>query len=224
MQARQQNVSLVYIVMVTLPLFPLSIVVFPGEELKLHIFEPRYQQLVHDCNKDDITFGIPPYLDGKSLKYGTELRLTEISKTYADGKIDIQAKGIGWFVIDDFFRIMHGKLYPGGNIQRMSWTENADIVYSTLIVTLIEDLYKTMKINNIQIPTATKYRTFHLAHKIGLNIEQELQLLTISNEVDRQVFIIEHLEHLLPIVKDAENLRKRAELNGHFQLIIPPEI
>lgn len=210
--------------MITLPLFPLSIVVFPGEELKLHIFEPRYRQLVHDCIKENLTFGIPPYLEGKSLKYGTELRLTEILKTYPDGKLDIQAMGIGYFIIDDFFRIMHGKLYPGGNIQRMMWSGNADVVYSTRIVSLIEDLYTTMKINNVKIPTAKDYRTFHLAHKIGLNLEQELQLLTITEEVDRQIFIIEHLEHLLPIVKDAENLRKRAELNGHFQNIIPPEV
>ena len=47
-------------------LFPLSLVVFPGEELRLHIFEPRYKQLIHDCTTDNITFGIPPYFEGKA--------------------------------------------------------------------------------------------------------------------------------------------------------------
>ena len=96
-------------------LFPLSLVVFPGEELRLHIFEPRYKQLIHDCTTENITFGIPPYFEGKDLRYGTELEVTEIVKKYDDGKMDIKAKGIGWFEIDEFYKVLFGKLYPKPN-------------------------------------------------------------------------------------------------------------
>jgi len=208
----------------TIPLFPLSIVVFPGEELKLHIFEPRYKQLVHDCLKEGISFGIPPYIEGKSLIYGTELILRDVIKSNENGTLDIKAKAIGWFEIVDFFKILHGKLYPGGVIKRNEWNNNGDISHGAKLTTQIAELYRIMNIKNIDIPAAEEFKTYMLGHKIGLNIEQELQLLTITDEVDKQLFLIDHLQHLIPIVNEAENLRKKAELNGHFQHILPPNL
>ncbi|MBK9735786.1 MAG: LON peptidase substrate-binding domain-containing protein [Saprospiraceae bacterium] len=208
--------------MIYIPLFPLSLVVFPGEELRLHIFEPRYKQLIHDCVNNNSTFGIPPYFEGKDLVYGTELKITKIVKKYDDGKMDIKALGIGWFEIVEFYKIMHGKLYPGGQISRMPWDDTMDLVDALKLRSLIEELYSIMKINNIKIEEIPTFRSFQLAHKLGLNIEQELKLLAISAEKDRQLFLINHLENLIPIVLEAEKLRKRAELNGHFQNIKPP--
>ena len=124
-----------------IPLFPLSIVVFPGEELKLHIFEPRYKQLIHDCKRDDLKFGIPPYIEGKSLRIGTELQLKEIKKVYEDGKMDIIATGTGWFEIVEFYRILQGRLYPGGTVINKRWDNESDIVMNARLVELIEELY-----------------------------------------------------------------------------------
>jgi ATP-dependent Lon protease len=53
-----------------LPLFPLNLVVFPHEKLNLHIFEPRYRQLVRDCLEQNLTFGIPPFLDNYPQRAG----------------------------------------------------------------------------------------------------------------------------------------------------------
>ncbi len=205
-----------------LALFPLSLVVFPGEELRLHIFEPRYKQLVHDCTTEKTSFGIPPYLEGKDLRFGTELEVTEIVKKYEDGKMDIKAKGIGWFEIDDFYKEIPGKLYPGGTIKRLPWDDKSDIVYAQKLVQLIHELYMIMNITNVKIENAEKFRSYQLGHKLGLSIDQELEMLMIAEESERQLFLISHLEHLLPLVQQAETLRKRAELNGHFQNIIPP--
>jgi len=205
-------------------LFPLSLVVFPGEELRLHIFEPRYKQLIHDCTTGKTTFGIPPYFEGKDLRFGTEIEVTEIVKKYDDGQMDIKAKGIGWFEIDAFYRVMHGKLYPGGTIKRLPWDDESDIVYAQKLVTLIHELYRTMNITNINIASIEKFRSYQLGHKLGLSIDQELEMLMIPEESERQLFLISHLENLLPLVKQAETLRKRAELNGHFQNIIPPKL
>lgn len=205
-----------------MPVFPLSIVVFPGETLKLHIFEPRYKQLIFDCTKHNLNFGIPPYIEGKSLKYGTEIGNIEIVKTYVDGKLDIKAKAISCFDIIDFYRIMPGKLYPGAEIMTRPWNDVGDFVYNQRLVSLITSLYEHMKIDKVVIPPPEALKTYMLAHKLGLNIDQELEMLTISDEVERQLFLINHLENLIPVLVEAENLRKKAELNGHFQNIIPP--
>ena len=73
-----------------LPQFPLSIVAFPGEKVNLHIFEPRYRQLVSECFDNNTCFGIAPFYNGELIFYGTEMKVLEISKVYEDGKMDIK--------------------------------------------------------------------------------------------------------------------------------------
>ena len=53
------------------PIFPLGIVVYPGEELNLHIFEPRYKQLVEECAALKKPFGIPSVVDSRMSELGT---------------------------------------------------------------------------------------------------------------------------------------------------------
>ena len=72
----------------TLPLFPLNIVAFPGETLNLHIFEPRYKELITDCIKSDYVFGIPSFVKNK-IEVGTTAKILKIEKTYEDGRMDI---------------------------------------------------------------------------------------------------------------------------------------
>ncbi len=65
-----------------IPIFPLGIVVYPGEHLNLHIFEPRYKQLINDCYTAKKPFGIPPVINKQVSETGTLLEITEISKVY----------------------------------------------------------------------------------------------------------------------------------------------
>ena len=60
-----------------LPLFPLNLVVFPEEELNLHIFEPRYKELVNDCMSKEVNFGIPSYVN-KKLELVTEMEIKSV--------------------------------------------------------------------------------------------------------------------------------------------------
>ncbi|MEL7221839.1 MAG: LON peptidase substrate-binding domain-containing protein, partial [Bacteroidota bacterium] len=66
-----------------LALFPLQIIAFPGEAVNLHIFEPRYRQLITDCVEEGITFGIPSFVNGKVNEFGTEVKLIKIEKTHS---------------------------------------------------------------------------------------------------------------------------------------------
>ena len=77
-----------------IPIFPLGIVVFPEEVLNLHIFEPRYKQLVNDCYAEAKSFGIPTVLENGVNELGTLVEIVEIVEVYEDGKMDIRTKGI----------------------------------------------------------------------------------------------------------------------------------
>lgn len=204
-----------------LPLFPLQLVAFPGERLNLHIFEPRYRELILDCDSTTSHFGIPSFIDGQMQPFGTEMELLQIEKTYPDGKMDIRTKGIRVFRIDEFFEQAPDKLYPGGKVETLSDNLDNDIVLNQLIVSNMEELYRIMNIKK-EIPSVSNFTTFDVGHHVGFTTEQEYEMLQIRSELQRQEFMLAHFERLLPIVRQMEDLRKRVQMNGHFKDVIPP--
>lgn len=204
-----------------LPAFPLSLVAFPGEKLNLHIFEPRYKQLIHECDKTGKTFTILPHYEGKEVKFATEMRLEQIAHIYDDGKMDIKTEGIGLVKVIDFFKRHPNKLYPGIEFEKLEWDDESDLLLNNKLLQQISILYDTMNIANVKILPPDKFRTYQIAHKVGFNIDQELHFLSLGKEVERQLFMFDHLTRLLPVVEEMEVLRKRAEMNGHFKNVIP---
>ena len=87
-----------------LPLFPLSLVVYPGERLKLHIFEPRYRVLISECIDYGTTFGIPAVVDKSVADIATEVRLLRVDKKYSGGELDITTLGMKRIRVLEFMR------------------------------------------------------------------------------------------------------------------------
>src|SRR6476469_10058709 len=96
-----------------IPIFPLSTVVFPGEQLNLHIFEPRYIELITECNASKKPFGIPVVLKSKVEEMGTLVEIIEVAKVYEDGKLDIKTSGLSVFRILEIVKELPDKLYSG---------------------------------------------------------------------------------------------------------------
>src|SRR5580658_4764706 len=95
-----------------LPIFPLNVIIYPGQYLNLHVYEPRYKQLINECKDEDKTFGIPSVFKESLNEYGTEMELLEVSKTYDNGEMDIKTRGLKIFRIMEVLREVPGKLYP----------------------------------------------------------------------------------------------------------------
>lgn len=206
-----------------LPMFPLQIVVFPNEDLNLHIFEPRYQELIRDCEAGELTFGIPAYIEGKLMAIGTEIRLKKIVKRYPGGESDIRSKGMGIFAIKEFFEKVPGKLYAGASIERLELDMEEAPYLNEKILDKTRELFDLLEIDKDLPDSAEKLAIFDIAHHIGLSLDQEYELLSIGNAQERQEFILEHLTRLLPVVKHMEEIREKAKMNGHFRRIIPPK-
>jgi Lon protease-like protein len=205
-----------------LPLFPLNLVVFPGEKLNLHIFEPRYRQLVRDCIESGATFGIPPFLDNALGELGTEMQLLSVEQTYSTGELDIRTKAVRVFRINKFFRQAPGKLYAGGQVEDVEQDEVADPVLRAIITTQVKQLYEALGLRKLLLELAPDYQIFDVAHHIGFSTEQEYQLLATTSEQERQELVREHLETILPVVMETERLKDRVRLNGHFKNLTPP--
>lgn len=207
-----------------LPLFPLQLVAFPEERLNLHIFEPRYKQLVNECQERGITFGIPAYIEDEVMDIGTEMRLIEVQKTYDNGEMDIKTEGIGIFRLNEFYRVAPTKLYAGGEIERLTIQHDCDVLTNIDIINLVRELFSLLRINKSIPDDPEEAITYRLAHHVGLSMEQEYELLKIPTEIGRQAYMRSHLERLIPVVKEMENLRKRVQANGHFKNVIPPKV
>ena len=205
------------------PLFPLNLVAFPGEHLNLHIFEPRYQQLVNDCVENSMTFGIPPVRDNKPIMFGTEMKILEVSKKYDDGKIDIKTLGLNTFQLISFNAKEEDKLYPIGELSISNDDSTTDLILAGRVLKLISELYEIMKMNNPIPELSNDFQINSIAHKIGLNYNQEIDLLMIDSEIERLEFVESHLHRLIPIVGEMELLRKKVQMNGHFKNVIPPD-
>ncbi|MEZ4904942.1 MAG: hypothetical protein R2822_25915 [Spirosomataceae bacterium] len=111
-------------------------VAYPTENLNLHIFEPRYRQLINDCIKDRKTFGIPAFINNKLSGYGTEMQIMSVSKVYEDGRMDIKTKGKCVFRMLDFQNPLPDKLYAGGKVIFVEDADSPRGVISELLLQL----------------------------------------------------------------------------------------
>jgi Lon protease-like protein len=206
-----------------LPMFPLKLVVFPGEYLNLHVFEPRYKQLVMECETNDSTFGIPAFINNKIVSFGTEVRLLKIEKRYDNGEMDIRTQGIGIFQIIDFHNHTHNKLYASAEVKRLNELSQGDDATNITILDDLRELFKTMHLNKKPPIDSKQFVSFDVAHYVGFSLEQEYEFLCIPTEQARQRYLSAHLKQILPVVREMERLRERALLNGYFKHLNPPK-
>lgn len=203
----------------TLALFPLNLVVYPGEDLNLHIFEPRYQQLVSECIEEERTFGIPAFINNKLPGYGTEMHVTTLHKRYPDGRMDIKSKGVGVFKLVNFENPVAGKLYAGGEVELVTPGDGYS-AHTKALTERLDRLYDLLQIE-VDYDSSDENFSYKVAHKVGLSIDQEYDVLQLDSEAERQLFLIQHLNTVLPVVSDMERTKQRIRMNGHFKNLDP---
>ncbi|MGI8951017.1 MAG: LON peptidase substrate-binding domain-containing protein [Chitinophagaceae bacterium] len=200
-----------------IPIFPLSIVVYPGEELNLHIFEERYKQLITECYAEAKPFGIPTVLNSKIAEVGTLVQITEIVKIYEDTRMDIRTKGISVFRILELINSVPEKLYSGAIV---NYPDNNDAINKLMmrrVIAGIRELHRLLKVDKDFKKSDEKLLSYDVAHHAGLSLEEEYELLGLLHEDQRLEYLKRHLNKMLPIIAGAENLKEKIKLNGHFK-------
>lgn len=198
-------------------------VAFPGEELMLHIFEPRYKQLINDCILEKKSFGIPAYYKNEILDYGTEMIINGISKEYPNGEMDIVITGLHAFLILDIIQEIPDKLYSGAIV---SVINNVFDIHSKInyeFDQLTDELFQLLEIKNKLIERGITSQSFKIAHYVGFNLLEELELLKHNRESVRKKIIIQHIKNILPNIRQVASIRERAKMNGQFHILNPPD-
>lgn len=206
------------------PMFPLQIVAFPGERVPLHIFEPRYKQLIRDCRESGQTFFIPPVLDTTVQDHATEMVLTSISKEYPDGKMDIRTLAKSVHRIGSYQEEVRGKLYGGATTWKLPLQVKGSLSKNAEMLNLIRKLHKRMAVDTALPAETDSGVSFQVGHYIGLTLGQEFELLKLPTEELRQDYIIAHVRALIPIVSEMQKMRAKIQMNGHFRNLLPPDL
>jgi uncharacterized protein len=200
-----------------IPIFPLAIVVYPGEELNLHIFEPRYKQLINECHSTKKPFGIPAVLKNKMSEMGTLVEITEITKAYKNGEMDIKTKGKKVFRILEVIKEIPDKLYNGAIVNYPQNRETGNRLLMEKLINGVKQLHKLLNVKKKFKKDDIELWSYDIAHEAGLTIDQEYELLELMHELQREEYLKRHLAHVLPIVAEMEVFKKKVKLNGHFK-------
>ena len=200
-----------------IPIFPLAIVVYPGEDLNLHIFEPRYKQLILECVVEKKPFGIPAVIGNNMNELGTLVEITEVSKTNENGEMDIKTRGLKIFRILEVVKEIPDKLYSGAIVNYLKNVEYGNRLLMQKVINAIGELHTLLKISNKFKKPESELWSYDVAHHAGLSLDEEYEMLGLLNELQRQEYLKRHLAKVLPVVAEMETLKEKIKLNGHFK-------
>ena len=200
-----------------IPIFPLNIIVFPNEALNLHIFEPRYKQLILECHQSKKPFGVPAVINNSVQEYGSIVELLEISKEYENGELDIKTKGVRVFKILEIINELPDKLYSGAIVNYPANNETTNRAAMQKILFAVGELHNYLQVDKDFKKASDKITVYDIAHHIGLSVEEEYELLKLMEERQRIEYVKRHLAKVIPMLADMEKLKEKIKLNGHFK-------
>lgn len=212
-------------------LFPLGTVLFPGALLPLHIYEPRYRQLLRECIEQQQPFGINLFDGGDLHLVGCTARVHGILRHYEDGRFDVLVIGVRRYVLQSFDD--GAKPYLIGTIEYLD--DRADSPVSVDLYRRCVALYHQLVAR--AFPDAERYMlppesipdlegttpSFFMAQKAGLTLMQKQVILSLQSENDRLEFLIKHLSELLPQLDQIETLMRIVRHDGYFVPQPPPK-
>jgi ATP-dependent Lon protease len=201
-----------------IPLFPLDIVLFPGQALPLHIFEPRYRQMTRHCIDTKSHFGIVLEREGAMARTGCSATIVKILKEYEDGRSDILTAGQNAFRL---VRTHDGKPYLEGDVE---YLEEELTGVDQAVASRLEELCNQCH-QILYGEDAPRFEAeggsslaYHAASELPVSVTIRQELLEIRSEADRQARLVAHLADWYPQLQWNEHVRGKAAGNGHGEL------
>ena len=187
-------------------MFPLTILPIPGELVPLHIFEPRYRQLLEDLEASDMAFGIYCSHELNTLKVGSLMRLESVIKRYPSGESDIIVKCLDNFTLDKLFRTYQEKLYPGGDVS--FWNTDISVPPAQPLHEIFLEYLQARNIHHQSL----KVSLYQIANELALDISERYRFLYSSIQ-QKQSFLVNRTRFLLHVLKQEDICKDIFHLN-----------
>jgi Lon protease-like protein len=196
-----------------LPLFPLEVVLFPGTPLPLHVFEPRYKEMIGECLAEHRNFGVVRAVEQGLADVGCTAEIVTVVKEYPDGRLDLVTEGRKRF---ELLRV---------NQERSFLQAEILIISDELGTPPPQDTARAVQLHSelLAIAGATQdlsaadpsLLSFYLAGSLPLDLDFKQKLLGLRSEPERISLLISYLETIIPNLRRAATARERAGGNGH---------
>ncbi|HRK22344.1 MAG TPA: LON peptidase substrate-binding domain-containing protein [Fimbriimonadaceae bacterium] len=192
-----------------LALFPLETVLFPYAPMQIHVFEPRYRQLMRDCMADDRPFGVVLLRSGggdagyeEPYMVGTAVRIVQVH-TYEDGRLDVQVQGERRFRIrriDDTRPYLVGQVEPVVELEVADTEEARNVIQRARenFKVYIEGLFARQELQvQVRFPPDPVALSFSIANFLSMENLEKQRLLELTDTVERLQGLTPALERSL---------------------------
>lgn len=194
----------------TIPMFPLNLVLLPGETKTLHIFEERYKQLVSDCLLNEAHFGIP-FLNQKSVgEYGVEVKISNVIKEHPNGDMDIAVEGVSIFKIIEYSQVLPPKLYGAGVIQ---YEEEIFEKPSHVLQELTKEYLWIAQEKTIPVDAFDHSNVYGIARLLDLSALEKYELLKAKTVVQKENYLKPKIKLFIYLIRMENDLKSKFILN-----------
>jgi Lon protease-like protein len=199
-------------------LFPLGIVLLPGERVPLHIFEPRYRELIGECIAEERAFGLLLADDDGMRTVGTTAAVVEVLERFDDGRVQIVVEG------RDRFRVLQetgGRAFRTAEISPLpDGGEEPDAGELERCLAAYRRLVEAAGAEPEEPEPGSEGLAYWIAARVDFGLDVKQELLELRSEQERTARLTRLLEQARAAVRFARTARERASGNGRVE---PPE-
>ena len=193
--------------------FPLALVLMPTERVPLHIFEPRYKELIAECIATGEQFGLVLEDEDGRRDIGTFAKVRELVHVFDDGRMNIVIEGTARFRISDWFE---ARSFPTADVVLLEDddTHPADPAVADAALVLFRKLAVVADAEVDEPDGSSGSLAFEIAAHIDFGPQPKQELLELRSERDRLRRLAELLDHALAAMSREREIRERAATNG----------
>ncbi len=196
------------------PLFPLGLVLLPGEAVPLHIFEERYKLMIGECLDQEREFGIVWLADDGLKEVGCAARIERVLERFEDGRLNIVVEGTTPFRLE---RRIGELAYPAGDVRLLDDEPGADDSSLERARSAYADLVEEVTDERPEPDVLAELGAYGMAATLEIALPAKQALLELRSEPAR----LEQLEALfaeaLKRIKTATRVAEQASGNGHLR-------
>jgi Lon protease-like protein len=197
-----------------LPLFPLDLVLFPGTPLPLHIFEPRYREMITECLDQKMSFGVVRAKEEGVAECGCTAEIITVARKYPDGRMDIVTEGRERFEV---MQVNQERSFLQAEVLYLQDAPDQasaeEIAQAVKLQGEIFELAGSSSANSSEI--AGSQLSFSLVGPMPLDLDFKQTLLGLKSEAERLQAVISYFEAILPNLRRTMRIRQKAGGNGH---------
>jgi Lon protease-like protein len=198
-----------------LGLFPLNLVLLPGEQAPLHIFEPRYRELIGECLEDDEEFGLVLADDDGIREIGTRAGVIEVLERFDDGQLNVVVEGRERFRLVE---LTEGRAFQTAEVMDIDDVgDNPTEAELEQCLAAYDRVVKAAEAELEDIDFDAESIAFQIAARVDFGTEVKQGLLELQSERERVLRLAPMLNQAADAVRRDREIRERASGNGRVE-------